>query len=54
MVHISPVGPESDVILRHLHEFYLHDMSEWFGLDVRADGPSGHDISSLWHADVAV
>jgi predicted acetyltransferase len=48
------VGPEADPILRNLYEHYVHDMSEWFSINVRADGAFGHDTSSLWRADVAV
>ena len=39
------VGPEADPILRNLYEHYVHDMSEWFGINVRADGAFGHDTS---------
>jgi predicted acetyltransferase len=45
---ISPIGPESDVLLRNLFEHYCHDMSEWFDLDTRADGSYSHDTSAIW------
>jgi predicted acetyltransferase len=54
MVSFERVGPEADVILRNLYEHYIHDMSEWLGLDVRADGSFGYDTSLLWRGDHAV
>jgi len=48
------VGPEADAILRNLYEHYVHDMSEWLGIDVRSDGAFGHDTSPLWQGDHAV
>jgi predicted acetyltransferase len=45
---ISKIGPESEVVLRNLFEVYLHDMSEWFGLDTQADGSYSYDLSSIW------
>lgn len=54
MITIERIGPESDLVLRNLYEHYVHDMSEWFGLDVRADGSFGHDTSPLWQGDFTV
>jgi predicted acetyltransferase len=45
---ISKIGPESDVVLRNLFEFYLHDMAEWFALDTKADGSYSYDTSLIW------
>lgn len=53
-LRIERVGAESDVILRNLHEHYVHDMSEWLGLEVRPDGSFGHDTTPLWQGDHAV
>jgi len=48
------VGPKADAVLRNLYEHYVHDMSEWFGLDVRADGSFGYDTAPLWRSEHAV
>jgi predicted acetyltransferase len=48
------VGPKSDAVLRNLYEHYVHDMSEWLGIDVRPDGAFGHDTSPLWEGEHAV
>ena len=45
---ISKIGPESDVLLRNLSGHYCHDMSEWFDLDVGADGRYSYDTASVW------
>jgi predicted acetyltransferase len=45
---ISPIGPESDVLLRNLFEHYIHDMAEWFDIDTRADGSYSYDTSLVW------
>jgi predicted acetyltransferase len=45
---ISKIGPESDVLLRNLFEHYIHDMSEWFEIDTKADGSYSYDTSSVW------
>ena len=45
---ISKIGPESDVLLRNLSGHYCHDMSEWFDLDVGADGLYSYDTASVW------
>jgi predicted acetyltransferase len=39
---ISKIGPESEIVLRDLFEYYLQDMAEWFGVD------SGYDTSLVW------
>jgi predicted acetyltransferase len=54
MVTFERVGPQADVVLRNLYEHYVHDMSEWLPIDVRADGSFGHDTSALWEGDAAV
>jgi predicted acetyltransferase len=51
---IERVGAEADAILRNLYEHYVHDMSEWLGLDVRADGSFGYDTARIWRGDHAV
>ena len=43
-----------DATLRNLYEHHVHDMSEWLGIDTRADGAFGFDTSLLWQGDYAV
>ncbi|MBZ5609174.1 MAG: hypothetical protein LAP38_13005 [Acidobacteriia bacterium] len=45
---ISKIGAESDVVLRNLFEFYVHDMAQWFDVDLKADGSYSYDTSSVW------
>jgi predicted acetyltransferase len=45
---ISKIGPESEVVLRSLFEHYLHDMAEWFPIDIKTDGNYAYDISAIW------
>jgi predicted acetyltransferase len=45
---ISKIGRESDVVLRNLFAYYLHDMAEWFALDTKADGSYSYDTSLIW------
>src|SRR5450432_2346849 len=45
---ISKIGPESVVLLQNLLQLYVHDMSEWFQLDVEPDGTYAYDASSIW------
>lgn len=47
-IAISKIGPESDVVLRNLLEFYVHDMTEWFDIDTKADGSYSYDTSLIW------
>ncbi|MEO8027104.1 MAG: GNAT family N-acetyltransferase [Bryobacteraceae bacterium] len=35
-------------MLRNLFEHYLHDMSEWFDVDVNAHGSYSFDAASIW------
>jgi len=53
-LQVERVGVDADVTLRNLYEHYVHDMSEWFGLDVRADGSFGYDTGPLWRGGNAV
>jgi predicted acetyltransferase len=48
------IDVKSDAILRNLYEHYVHDMSEWLGIEVRADGRFAFDTSPLWSRDTAV
>jgi predicted acetyltransferase len=50
---IVRIGPESDDILRNLFEHYLHDMSEWFLFDTKADGRYAFDTSIIWERGYA-
>jgi predicted acetyltransferase len=45
---ISKIGPDSDLVLRNLFEFYVHDMTEWFDIDTKADGSFSYDTSLIW------
>jgi predicted acetyltransferase len=45
---VSKIGPESEVVLRNLFQYYLHDMAEWFDVDTQADGTYFYDTSSVW------
>jgi len=45
---IAKIGPESEVVLRNLFQYYLHDMAEWFEVDTQADGSYLYDTSSIW------
>jgi predicted acetyltransferase len=45
---ISKVGPEAEKVLRNLFEHYLHDMSEWFEINTKADGSYSYDTASIW------
>jgi predicted acetyltransferase len=45
---LSMIGPESEVLLRNLFQYYLHDMAEWFEIDTQADGSYSYDISKIW------
>ncbi len=51
---ITQVGPESESILLNLLEYYLHDMAEWFTLDIGDDGHYSYDLSRHWKQDDAV
>jgi len=53
-LRVERVGVEADATLRNLYEHYVHDMSEWFGLDVRADGSFGYDTTPIWKGEHAV
>jgi predicted acetyltransferase len=54
MIELERIGKSGDVILRNLYEHYVHDMSEWLGIDTHADGTYGHDTAPLWEGDFAV
>ena len=44
---ISKIGRESDVVLRNLFEFYLHDRGV-VCIDTQADGSYSYDTSLIW------
>src|ERR1700722_9266120 len=48
---ISKIGPEYHLVLRNLLEFYVHDMTEWFDIDTKADGSYSYDTSPIWKDD---
>jgi predicted acetyltransferase len=54
MITIERIGPDGDRVLRNLYEHYVHDMSEWLAIDVRADGAFAYDTASIWDAGDAV
>jgi predicted acetyltransferase len=45
---ISKIGPESDALLRNLAEHYCYDMSEWFDLNIGANGRYSYDTAPVW------
>jgi predicted acetyltransferase len=45
-VEIQPLQAAEEAVLGNLLELYLHDMAEWFGFDLRADGRYGYDLTS--------
>jgi predicted acetyltransferase len=45
---IERVGVESEEILANLLQHYLHDMSEFFPIDVGADGRYRYDTTPHW------
>jgi predicted acetyltransferase len=54
MATFERIDHSRDAILRNLYEHYIHDMSEWLGIDTRDDGAFGFDTSSLWQGDYSV
>jgi predicted acetyltransferase len=54
VITFERVEMEADPILRNLYQLYIHDMSEWLGLDAGADGRFDFDTGILWRADSAV
>jgi predicted acetyltransferase len=54
MTTFERIDRSRDVILRNLYEHYVHDMSEWLGIDTRDDGAFGFDTNSLWQGDYAI
>ena len=44
-VEILPLQPAEEAVLANLFELYLHDMAEWFGFDLRADGRYGYELT---------
>jgi len=47
---ISRIPAESDLVLRNLFEYYVHDMGEWFAVETKADGSYSYDTSAVWKA----
>ena len=45
-VEIQPLQAAEEAVLGNLFELYLHDMAEWFGFDLGADGRYGYDVTS--------
>jgi predicted acetyltransferase len=54
VITFERVGIESDAVLRNLYQLYIHDMSEWLGMEVAADGRFAFDTDRLWQEDVTV
>jgi predicted acetyltransferase len=54
VITFERVGIEADPILRNLYQLYIHDMSEWLGLEAGAEGRFDFDTGVLWRADSAV
>ena len=45
-VEIQPLQAAEEAVLGNLFELYLHDMAEWFGFDLGADGRYGYKLTS--------
>jgi len=54
MIACERIDRSQDGILRNLYEHYVHDMSEWLGIDTHADGSFGYDTSPLWQGDYTI
>ncbi|HLK94095.1 MAG TPA: GNAT family N-acetyltransferase [Polyangia bacterium] len=54
MISFERVGRQSDAVLRNLYQLYIHDMSEWLGIEIASDGRFVFDTAALWEDDVAV
>src|SRR5437868_14304090 len=54
MATFERIDRSQDTILRNLYEHYVHDMSEWLGIDTRDDGAFGVDTTPCWQDDCAV
>ena len=54
MITFERVGSAADPILRNLYQLYIHDMSEWLGLELGDDGRFAFDTAALWQGEVAV
>lgn len=47
-VEFERIGPECDSVLNNLYQHYIHDMSEWLGMDVQLDGRFAYETRFLW------
>jgi predicted acetyltransferase len=54
MATFEHVERNRDATLRNLYEHYVHDMSEWLGIDARDDGAFGFDTAPLWRDNYSV
>jgi len=45
---MTRIGPESDRLLRNLFELYIHDMAQWFDIELKADGTYSYDTTKVW------
>jgi predicted acetyltransferase len=54
VITVERVGRESDAVLRNLYQLYIHDMSEWLGIEIGGDGRFVFDTAPLWEDGVAV
>jgi predicted acetyltransferase len=54
VITFERIGPDRDAFLRNLYQLYIHDMSEWFGLETGPDGRFEYDTDPLWHDEVVV
>ena len=54
MIKFERIGVEQDPILRNLYQLYIHDMSEWLGIEAAGDGQFVFDTGPIWQSDCAV
>ncbi len=54
MISFERVGRESDAVLRNLYQLYIHDMSEWLGIEIAGDGRFVFDTDQLWQDGMGV
>jgi predicted acetyltransferase len=54
MITFERIDRGRDALLRNLYEYYVHDMSEWLGIEIHDDGKFGFDTNPLWQGDYAI
>ncbi|HVV50777.1 MAG TPA: GNAT family N-acetyltransferase [Polyangia bacterium] len=54
MITFERLDGANDALLGNLYQLYIHDMSEWLGLELGADGRFAFDTGALWRDGAAV